>query len=489
MIFSPARKGAYVLLLAAVLPFGLLSFFNHPFMDDYYNAANARRLGLWAAQQDLYLHWSGRYFSSLLVTAANPMQLDWYNGLRVTPLLFLMAALGTFYLGGRALMLPRRAALAVAALVLVWYVHLIPELYSAFYWFTGATVYLLAGLATLLVFIASARARQSTTASGRRGWQLTALLGVVAAAASNEMSFAHLLLGATLQLTWAVWQRTGWHWWALVLLVTVGAGIPMLMAPGNFVRLGFEFSPNLMRTDPGAALLQGPGVALDYTWRFLKQSGLALRLGLLTVVWLGLVAGWQQAGGKLPTGLRLPWYLGLLGWLAVLWLTMLLFQLTTARFPPPRAENGLWLALLPAWLLLCVAAWTALYPAGAPAWLAKLKAPASVGGLLYLAGLLLLASPRHAWQELWLNARSFDEQMLAREKELRGAGSWGKGNLVLAPIKDIKPRHVLISGWDLSTNPGHYVNTETALYFGLESVRIDERQLPLADPDFHNQQP
>ena len=101
MTFSLARKGFSVLLLTALLPFGLLSFFNHPFMDDYYNAANARRLGLWAAQQDLYLQWSGRYFSSLLVTAANPMHRDWYNGLRITPLLFLAAALGTFYLGGR----------------------------------------------------------------------------------------------------------------------------------------------------------------------------------------------------------------------------------------------------------------------------------------------------------------------------------------------------------------------------------------------------
>lgn len=489
MTFSLARKGFSVLLLTALLPFGLLSFFNHPFMDDYYNAANARRLGLWAAQQDLYLQWSGRYFSSLLVTAANPMHRDWYNGLRITPLLFLAAALGTFYLGGRALALPRRVALGVAALVLVWYVHLVPELYSAFYWFTGATVYLLAGLATLLVFIASSRARRSPTAGGRRGWRLTALFFVVAAAASNEMSFAHLLLGATLQLAWAVWHRTGWRWWALVLLVTVAAGIPMLIAPGNFVRLGIEFSPNLMRTDPKAALLQAPGVALDYTWRFLRQSGLALRLGLLTVVWLGLVAGWQQAGGRLPTGWRLPWYLGLLSWLILLWLTMLLFHLTTARFPPPRAENGLWLALLPAWLLLCVAAWVAAFPTGAPAWLAKLKPMASGAGLLYLAGLVLMTSPRHAWAELWFNARSYDAQMLERESALRGAGSWGKGHLVLAPIKEIKPRHVLISGWDLSTNPGHYVNTETALYFGLESVRIDEKQLPLADPDFHNQQP
>jgi hypothetical protein len=303
------------------------------------------------------------------------------------------------------------------------------------------------------------------------------------------MSFAHLLLGVTLQLAWTAWHRTGWRWWALVLLVTVAAGIPMLVAPGNFVRLGFEFSPNLMRTDPGAALRQAPGVALDYTWHFLRQAGLALRLGMLTVVWLGLVAGWQQAGGKFPTGLRLPWYLGLLAWLVVLWLSMLLFQLTTARFPPPRAENGLWLALLPAWLLLCAAAWLAACPAGAPTWLARVKPAGGVVGLLYLAGLLLLTAPHQAWEELWFNARSYDVQMLAREKQLREAGSWGKGNLILSPIKNIKPRHILISGWELSTNPGHYVNTETALYFGLESVCIDEQKLPLADPAFHNQQP
>lgn len=475
-----------LLLVTALLPFLLLSYFNHPFMDDYYNTANTRRLGLWAVQKDLYLNWSGRYFSSFLVTAANPMRLGWYDGLRLTPALFLLLTLSTFYLGVRALtrrQLARSPAVGVAVLVLLLYLHLIPEPYSAFYWFTGAVVYQVAGLATLLVFIATAHAHQSSPL-GRRGWQLLALSSTVAAAASNEMSFAHLLLGTTLLLAWAG-SRREWpmaRWWTLVLGVALLAGVPTLVAPGNFVRMQFEFSSNVAQTSPLTALLQAPEVVWGYTSQFVSWL-LLLKGILLTGIWLVLVAGWQQRGW-LPAAVRLPWYAGLALWITTLLLTLLLFQLTTARMPPPRAENGIWLFLLPLWLLAVAAAWVAARPAwnlspGLGRW----------GMALYLAGFVVLTIPKRAWQELVLSAPSYDRQLLAREAQLRGAQSWKQGQVVVPPLTGIKPYHVLISGWDLSTNPAHYVNTETALYFGLESVRIDAQQLPAADPAFHNQQP
>lgn len=61
---SPAVEG--LLLLAGLLPFLALSCFIHPTNDDFEGSVLARRLGMAESVQFYYLHWTGRYTSSLL---------------------------------------------------------------------------------------------------------------------------------------------------------------------------------------------------------------------------------------------------------------------------------------------------------------------------------------------------------------------------------------------------------------------------------------
>jgi hypothetical protein len=150
---------------------------------------------------------------------------------------------------------------------------------------------------------------------------------------------------------------------------------------------------------------------------------------------------------------------------------------------PDRVSNALWLFWLPASLGLVWAA-VAASPELRTRRLPKLSIPAML--TIALVVLHVMPLPRRAWRELLVNGPSFDRQMLAREEMLRGAKWRQQQHLVVPPILDIEPERVLISGWDLSTDPNFYVNYETALYFEIETLRVDEKLLQQAHPAFQD---
>jgi hypothetical protein len=492
MITSSRRSSRlpYVVLaliaMAAVLPFFLLSYYNHPFMDDYFNAANVRTTGLWGQQVELYMKWTGRFTTSFLVTAANPMIYGWYDGFRLTPALTLAATLGTVYLGLRTLSerrLPRSQAALGAVLFLLFYLHMIPDTYSAVYWFTGSVVYHVAGLTLLLVFIASARARQAARARVRRGWQFVAAFSAFVAAAANEMALLHLLLGLAMLLG-VNWYRRQWpqvRWWSALLVLTLVVAVITVIAPGNIVRMQYEAyakdpNPGNVVRQVLAAIPRVPkGMIHLLLWR-----ATAVKLVLPTLLWLPAVLYWQRRGW-LSSHVRLHWHWGAFFIVGSYAFSMLLFLGVMRQMPPDRVVNGLLLFLFPVGLLLI---WADLaYRAQPinwqpPAWLTPWVAVA------YVAIFSCVGKPRRAWQELLLSAPAYDQQLLAREQQLRSAWSQGIEHVVVKPLIGVKPYGVLISSLEMTTDIYHYVNYETALYFDVKTIVVDKELVPLADPEF-----
>lgn len=471
-----------LLLLAALLPLALLSYYNHPFMDDYFNAANARQLGFWGVQRNLYLNWTGRFFSSALLVGLNPMHYDWFDGLRLTPLLLLGLSYAVAYAGLRRLSpagRPRLETAGLAGIALLVYFQIIPSLYPALYWFTGSMVYTLGGLWVLLTLIAGARAGQASRRGARLGWWLLAAFSAVGAAGSNEITLLHVLLGAGVM----AWLRpAARRSWLLVLLLAGAAGAVVLAAPGNYARMAEEYASNPIHHDRLRTLLTAVPKALLNSLRLFMHARALLWLGLM-VFWALVVLRWQRAAAQPSArGLSWKWGVPLLG-LGLLGTELLLLLAMGNNGFPDRVTNALWLFWTPASMLVVWAAIVA-----EPSWASRRVPAWSLPVLCTVAGLVLWAQPlpRRAWRELLLNAPSYDRQLLAREELMRGALWRRESNLVVPPILGIAPERVLITGWDLSTSPEFYVNYETALYFGLESLRVDEKLLPQAHPYFRD---
>lgn len=226
-------------LLLVALPFGALSFFNHPSLDDILDAVTVKQMGFWPAQKYFYLRHTGRYATTILLALINPLvyvrlETHWWPvalGFIVGTLVVLRLCLGTL------LRISSEAAWRGAGLLLVLWLAYAPGQAEGLYWFTGAYTYIVTAWLLLLwpvVFARYATARQHGR-SGIGWWLGLALLTVAIAGTTEPIAFPFLL---------TLLVGTGLSWWrsrSLALLPLLGLAMLgsaiSFGAPGNFVRM------------------------------------------------------------------------------------------------------------------------------------------------------------------------------------------------------------------------------------------------------------
>lgn len=60
----------WIIIFSSLLlfPYIFISFYNHPSVDDYFFTYKVHTLGFWGAQYDWFTTWTGRYFSTLILS-------------------------------------------------------------------------------------------------------------------------------------------------------------------------------------------------------------------------------------------------------------------------------------------------------------------------------------------------------------------------------------------------------------------------------------
>ncbi|MCC3156359.1 DUF6056 family protein [Hymenobacter sp. 15J16-1T3B] len=470
-----ARLALLALLLLGLLPFAALCAYNEPYSDDFINAWRTLAHGPMSVQRELYQQWTGRFFSTFLITALNPLTWGWLRGVRWAAAGIELALAAGLYAAIRQVWPGRlrRGSAAVASLTaLLLYVQLLPDVYSAFYWFTAAAVYTLGLVCFTLVLVASAAGLRQPQGR-RRGWAVVAGVAAVATAGTNEVQLL-LLLATLAALLWVSWLRGApatRRWWLMLLGVTLVAGAVAVAAPGNFVRL----------VDKGSGLEPLPHkllMALPRTGRGLLTLLIQPRLlaALVLVYW------WLQPLARRwgnPFGQRVPLRQSLPCLVAGLGLAQLVSYVGLGG-SLDRLANVLIYALLLGWGAALLAAAPVHPPLPAPPTPRWRRA-------LPWAGLLVLCATgptARAWQEWCYSAGPYSRQMAQRYALIEAARRAGTRRLVVPPIMHVRPYHVLLSGQDLAAWPGYYANAETAVYFGLSELVVDEPLLPQAHHDF-----
>lgn len=460
-------------LALLLLPYVGLAFFNQPYWDDYGVALLARRLGLGPAQAYSYAHWTGRYFATLLQTAANPLTYGWVAGIRAVPLLALATTGLAQAWALRALLGERlgwRSAGGVGAGLLLAMLYTMPSPNSGFYWFISVVVYQVGAVLFLGLAVALVQSGQASRRAARRAWYGLAVACVAALAGINEVTL--LLTGWLLAcLSWLSYRRANRRalrrWLGLLVVLLLGAAV-LLAAPGNFVRLAQDAPP----TPPGLWRVAARAVA--QTIMFLTEPRQLTALVVLPVLLARL--GYRCLPGR-PAGLRLPLAQGLGIVLGGILLAMLLLSRVGWGYPAVRVLNLLWFWLLMGSLL---AAWAAL-PAGAPRrpgpGLRRLHRPA----WLYVALLALGGPERAAWRELFENAPAWQRQQAARTATIERARQAGARQLSVEPLAGIRPHNVLIIGETLSPAASAPANQDAAAWYGLDSLRLRRPGLAPAD--------
>lgn len=451
-------------LLLAWLPLLALCFYNQPFLCDFSVSTDVQTHGLWGAQPYLFLNWSGRYFTNLLLFVANPLSYGWLEGVQLTALLSQLLRIVVLYVAVRVLagrQLRRREAALLAAGLALLYVALAPYKFSALYYFTEIVVYHVAAWLLVLVPLAVERLHRAPRAATRKAWGLAAGLGTIAAAGANELTIVLLglvmLVGAGLSL-----HRREWF----SLRVWVGLGVLLLvfgtlsvLAPGNSARQ--ELDGALV---PAASFGEAAS-RLAVLLRYLFVEPAMLVVPPLVLAFGPLAARILPAR---PPGLRLPLLLGAAVLVGGVVLGTVPYALMWARVPLiPRATNIMvWWWLL-GWL---VTAWANLPANPQQVRVASLSVRVLLGLVL---SLIMLQPAARAALDLRHDAPEFARQWQQRFDKLRHAGRHTPHTtLELAPLPPLTNRLLFIPPDDVSPMCGFGVNTRLATWFGVDSVRL-----------------
>ena len=473
---SPKQRAAVLAgrlgLLLAVAPFVALAAFNQPFFDDFRNAVQQRAHGLWGVQAYWFGAWTGRFTTTFLLTALNPVSYGWLGGVKAAAVLFmalLWAAVAALLRA--AWRLARPAAGWSAALLLALLANGMAAPFSFLYWFSGAVVYqlplvgLLGGLAWLL-------ARPPGPRGGRAGAWLAGA-GLVLAATGNELTLvqAGVVAGA---LAWGLPaalrpRRAVWRGWALAAGAAAAVAVA---APGNWVRAGI-----MAPTGPhNRWLLLLPRAA----WaELLFLADPMISSSLLAALLLGIGLG--RAAGPRPAPLPRPRWAGwLLAYGALNSAGFVLFSAITGGAPLMRAQNEI---LLVGLLSTATLGWALGRWGGLP-WAARAhrgRGQWPLAGLLagLVAGLFATGHVRHAWAELLTSAAPYDAQMQARYAALRAAHRTGRPAvqlpalrlahaLVLAPLS--RPGQRVEFDVDLTPGCEGTINGVFSRYFDVPQV-------------------
>jgi hypothetical protein len=458
------------ILALAVLPFLLLCFYNQPYLDDYGLANLARRQGLWQAQYWLYHQLNGRFVSSFFLTALNPLTYGWPSGTRLASLAVDVATLLALWVSFGSLLgaaSSHRQRAVLTGVVFLVFIGIIPDIYSALYWYASQTTHHLASLLLLLIPVSVSRAqRVGGRRAARWGWLGAAAAGTCLVGGSGEL--ATVLLGWLLAVagglsSWRRQRRAAGLWGGLLLLLVTTALFD-IMAPSNLHRLH-------PATADAGGIMAGLGQFWQPAWLvgaiklLLWQPGTLLIL-VVPVLFYPLAA---RAVAVRPAGMRLP----LLASGAILLMGVFLgaFLMQLEIYTPaivPRCANVLLWWLLLGWLAAC---WAALPPV-VPPLTAPIRAARRIS--ILLLSVLIMVPVSRAWRELLVEAPAWNQQCQVRYAFLRQAARQPRSKVEVPPIRHVTPRFVLLRSWyDLSNSYPAIYNRELAQYFGVDSVRVN----------------
>jgi hypothetical protein len=367
-------------LLVCLLPFLVVSFFAHPFYDDYCMAARTLKYGLWGALKHAYFNTDGRYFTNALLRL-HPLGYGSTLGYKLGGVLVILLLFAAVYILAGALFkaeTSRVERLIAAAFFTALYSNQMPELTEGYYWMTGAVVYMV-GVAMMVFFFVSVAKLFESRGTKRALLVALSLILIAAVVGSNETQMAIFFLLLLVITVKTFVKRDAWLWLSFLLTATACA-IFVLTAPGNALRsahfpnrhrLFYSLALSsvqevyfLLKWFSNPALIMGTILFIPLAYRLSERSELVRNhfnlhplmalLMLVGVVFMGFFPPYWSMGqlGQHRTA-NLVFFLFLLGWflnLAV-WVGYLRVRRALTVAPLPRYVYVICLLLIPLSLL------------------------------------------------------------------------------------------------------------------------------------------
>jgi hypothetical protein len=225
----------FIIVLAIVIvPLFILSFYNQPCWDDYWETTVVRQNGFWGAQKFWYLNWTGRYFA-LFIISLNPMvfSANWAYKLNAIILLILFIY-ATFHLCSKLFKdFDNTTKIGISTLFIVAFIFFIPDIGQGIFWQSGAYTCFIPEILTLFFFSSIISYYYSPYKT--RYFILSCLL-VIAIVGSYEIIMIYADILVFLFTFFSIVRRKKLVFPLSLLFVCIVFSLFSITAPGNSIR-------------------------------------------------------------------------------------------------------------------------------------------------------------------------------------------------------------------------------------------------------------
>lgn len=218
-----------------ILPFLFVAFFNYPSADDFVFAYKVKSMGFFQAQYDWYVHWTGRFFSTFILSL-HPLVFNSNLLYKLYAIILILLTLHAVYRFVKLIFKnkPTYVVLFFTCLLTGVYLNNMPILVQGIYWMPGAITYQLANILLLHFFVNIINDNKNI--NRWKYYILNAIL-IIAICGSNETSMVVVFVGLILILFYkGLLEKTFSNKLIFYITVVIISGTIVVTAPGNFIR-------------------------------------------------------------------------------------------------------------------------------------------------------------------------------------------------------------------------------------------------------------
>ena len=457
-----------IVALGIVCLFVMLSFFSFPAADDFAYFDQVNRSGFWGAQREWYLHWSGRYTATAVMSifAKLPEVEHYYFLGPLSAITLSLIAVFVFFHSVVGRNFTRLTTWVCSLAFWAIYISGLPNIAHSIYWDMGIADYQFANV-SLLMLLAVAVRRELCAATNflvaTLRFLATALITIIAVG-SNELTMISVLTILTALLILAVkFHRESARFWLAILIIGTICSFFSGLAPGNAVRAASLTSNGLFR--PPAWF----GAILFVPWVVLRVIDWLANPALWASAVLLYFATREQCHHIFYRDghFQKKWFYLPVTWGGLLF-AMYGIGFLVNHYPlPDRAECVVYLVFL----LGCYPTLIMLFHRFFKE--VPLSASASIvrgAQILLVISLVGSASVFEAVKDIYRGHR-YSVEMSRRFEMIKSAVNVGQLNLVVPSLSRL-PHTISVK--ELSTDSSDVANEPLAKYYGLKSIRIGD---------------
>jgi hypothetical protein len=448
-----------VLLILGTFPFLLNSFFANPWTDDFGYSSTSRAMGFFQAQIYWYRQWTGRYFSTALLSI-NPMVYGHLRGYKLIPPVLIVSLLAAIFWLVHSLTENSRSfrqKLLFSLAVLFVYLDQMADVRPGLYWMAASITYQVAAILGLMFFSLIIQIKRGGGGTPNFFSGALAIITAVCLSGTNEVAVALLVSILFLIVMFDRIENKRFDCFLVsILVVTIIASCFALFAPGNRVRLAQSGNERDLFLAVGQSFKAA--FAAITVWS-------STPFVLLLTVW---VARDAHKNPRLKALFKaIPPVTSLVVLFLLILISFFLHYWSTAFSPPRRVLNLVYLFFLIGWLLCAAVIVTRLdHQIFSP----LRKLPLQISVTLSSIYLLILFSMGHS-NFLLVTDDLVTGKALRYDKELERRYAQIKGNPSLdCEVGSLENTPMSLFFDDIKYENENWINKSYASYFGKRSI-------------------